>query len=208
MIFERRWAHNHWRFFPCCRCPATSILADLQAAKHIHLGHSDTEGRWTVFGQAFRQVFLSRFNVCCERAFLDSLSWVYCCQQFPVLIVSDDVQYWCTITAVHEYIWKSACSSGARYDSVCGLHLQGTNAFSLAFCNTHVLDFFLSFVDLATSWSFTQTLSCPRVYFRRNGFMQAVGGSAHDLLIIRCQSGCVSKTCPSSSTVGLMLHTR
>lgn len=27
-----------------------------QAARHIHLGHTDTEGRWSVFGQAFRQV--------------------------------------------------------------------------------------------------------------------------------------------------------
>lgn len=27
-----------------------------QAANHIHLGHTDTEGRWSVFGQAFRQV--------------------------------------------------------------------------------------------------------------------------------------------------------
>lgn len=32
------------------------VVGEIQAAKHIHLGRTDTEGRWTVFGQAFRQV--------------------------------------------------------------------------------------------------------------------------------------------------------
>lgn len=50
-----RYEPSLWRFVTF-RCVATSFVADLQAAKHIHLGHSDTEGRWTVFGQAFRQV--------------------------------------------------------------------------------------------------------------------------------------------------------
>ncbi|CAN0181713.1 unnamed protein product [Pylaiella littoralis] len=31
-------------------------LSRSKAAKHIHLGHTDTEGRWSVFGQAFRQM--------------------------------------------------------------------------------------------------------------------------------------------------------
>lgn len=47
------------------RCAATSCIAVVQAAKHIHLGQCDTEGRWTVFGQAFRQVFLSQFDIWC-----------------------------------------------------------------------------------------------------------------------------------------------
>lgn len=40
-----------------CRTDHHCILGwCVQAAKHIHLGHTDTEGRWSVFGQAFRQV--------------------------------------------------------------------------------------------------------------------------------------------------------
>eukprot|EP00752_Nemacystus_decipiens_P002251 g2132.t2 len=31
-------------------------LSRSKAARHIHLGHTDTEGRWSVFGQAFRQM--------------------------------------------------------------------------------------------------------------------------------------------------------
>lgn len=33
-----------------------SFCLYVQAAKHINLGRTDTEGRWSVFGQAFRQV--------------------------------------------------------------------------------------------------------------------------------------------------------
>ncbi|CAM9209278.1 unnamed protein product, partial [Hapterophycus canaliculatus] len=31
-------------------------LSRSKAARHIHLGHTDVEGRWSVFGQAFRQM--------------------------------------------------------------------------------------------------------------------------------------------------------
>lgn len=39
------------------RCSVLHLACFLiKAARHIHLGHTDVEGRWSVFGQAFRQV--------------------------------------------------------------------------------------------------------------------------------------------------------
>lgn len=45
-----------WNIVRRCFPDFVRFCWESQAAKHIHAGHTDAEGRWSVFGQAFRQV--------------------------------------------------------------------------------------------------------------------------------------------------------
>lgn len=58
-----------------------SCVVPSQAARHIHLGHTDSEGRWSVFGQAFRQV---NYHICRRWLACYTIGCARCSANLPI----------------------------------------------------------------------------------------------------------------------------